>query len=65
MQSHPYEHRKPRRPLRLPRRTTPPPDRPAPPNLRVLLIAGLVLAAVFAALAVPYVIGYLLQLVSL
>jgi hypothetical protein len=65
MQPHPYEHRKPRRPLRLPRRTTPPPDRPAPPNLRVLLIAGLVLAAVFAALAVPYVIGYLLQLVSL
>jgi hypothetical protein len=65
MQPHLYEHRKPRRPLRLPRRTTPPPERPAPPNLRVLLIAGLVLAAVFTALAVPYVIGYLLQLVSL
>lgn len=64
MQPHPYEHHKPRRPLRLPRRTTPPPERPAPPNLRILLIVGLVLAAIFAALAVPYVIGYLLQLVS-
>jgi hypothetical protein len=64
MQPHPYEHQKPRRPLRLPRRTTPPPDRPAPPNLRILLIVGLVLAAAFAALAVPYVIGYLLQLAT-
>jgi hypothetical protein len=38
--------------------------RPAPPNLRYLLYVGLALAAVIAALAVPYIIGYLLQLVT-
>jgi len=61
---HPYEHRPPRRPLHLPRRTTPPPDRPAPPNLRYLAYVGLALTAVLVALAAPYVIGYLVQLVT-
>jgi hypothetical protein len=61
---HPYEHQAPRRPLRLPRRTTPPPDRPAPPNLRYLLYVGLALTAVLVALAIPYVIGYLFQAVT-
>lgn len=61
---HPYEHRAPQRPSRLSRRTTPPPKHPAPPNLRYLLYAGVALAAVMAALAVPYVIGYLVQLIS-
>lgn len=61
---HPYEHQPPRRPRGLARRITPPPERPGPPNLRLLLYAGLALAAVVVALAVPYVIGYLLQLVS-
>jgi hypothetical protein len=60
----PYEHRPPRRPLRLARRTTPPPFRPAPPNLRYLAYVGLGLSAVVVALAVPYVIGYLVQLIT-
>jgi hypothetical protein len=62
--THPYEHHRPRRPLHLPRRTTPPPDRPAPPNLRYLAYVGLALTAVLVALAAPYVIGYLVQLVT-
>jgi hypothetical protein len=61
---HPYEHRPPRRPLHLARRTTPPPDRPAPPNLRYLAYIGLALTAVLVALAAPYAIGYLIQLVT-
>lgn len=61
---HPYEHRPPRRPSHLARRTTPPPERPAPPNLRYLLYVGLALTAVVVALAVPYIIGYLIQVVT-
>jgi len=61
---HPYVHRPPRRPLRLPRRMTPPPERPAPPNLRYLAYVGLALTAVIVALAVPYIIGYLVELVT-
>jgi hypothetical protein len=61
---HSYEHQRPRRPSHLAHRTTPPPNRPAPPNLRYLLYVGLALTAVVVALAVPYIIGYLLQLVT-
>jgi len=61
---HPYEHQPPHRPSRLARRTTPPPVRPAPPNLRVLAYIGLALTAIVVALAMPYVIGYLIQLVT-
>lgn len=61
---HTYEHQPPRRPSHLARRTTPPPVRPAPPNLRYLLYVGLALTTVVVALAVPYIIGYLLQLVT-
>jgi hypothetical protein len=61
---HPYEHQPPHRPSRLARRTTPPPERPAPPNLRFLAYVGLALTAVVVALAVPYVIGYLIQAVT-
>ncbi|MBA3687407.1 MAG: hypothetical protein H0W81_01010 [Chloroflexi bacterium] len=61
---HAYEHQPPRRPSHLARRTTPPPQRPAPPNLRYLLYIGLALTTVVVALAVPYIIGYLLQLVT-
>ncbi len=60
-ESRPYEHRRPRRPRYLPRRTTPPPDRQAPPDMRYLLYAGIVLAAVMAALFVPYLVAYLWQ----
>ncbi len=46
--------------MRLPFRRTPPPDRPAPPSLRWLLYVGLALTAVLVALAVPYLVSYLL-----
>jgi len=58
---HPYEHRRPRRPRYLPRRTKPPPERQAPPDLRWMLFVGIALAAVVAALATPYFIGYLIE----
>jgi hypothetical protein len=58
---HPYEHRRPRRPRYLPRRTKPPPERQAPPDLRWMLFVGIALAAVVAALATPYLIGYLIE----
>ena len=61
---HTYEHQRPRRPSHLARRTTPPPERPAPPNLRYLAYVGLALTAVVVALSVPYVIGYLIQAVT-
>jgi hypothetical protein len=61
LKPHPYEHRRPRRPRYLPRRTQPPPERQAPPDLRWLIYVGIGLAAVLAALAAPYVIGYLLE----
>jgi hypothetical protein len=58
---HPYEHQRPRRPRILPKRLKPPPDRQDPPDLRWLLFVGIALAAVMAALAAPYLVGYLLQ----
>ncbi|MGH2455838.1 MAG: hypothetical protein ACRDHD_06230 [Candidatus Limnocylindria bacterium] len=61
LKPHPYQHRRPRRPRCLPRRTTPPPERQAPPDLRLLLYVGIALAAVLAALATPYLVGYLLE----
>lgn len=64
LEPHPYEHRAPRRPSRLARRTTPPPEHPAPPDLRWLLYIGLALTAVVVALAVPYVVSYLVQLIT-
>ena len=56
-----YEHRRPRRPSHLPRRLTPPPDRPGAPDLSLFLYAGLVLVLVLVILAVPYAIGYLFE----
>jgi hypothetical protein len=61
LKPHPYEHRRPRRPRYLPRRTKPPPERHEPPDLRLLIYVGVGLAAVMAALAAPYVVGYLLE----
>jgi hypothetical protein len=45
----------------LARRTEPPPVRQPPPDLRYLVYAGVILAAVFVALATPYLIAYVLQ----
>lgn len=59
-----YEHRRPRRPSRLPRRLSPPPDREPPPDLSLFLYAGIVLAVIVVLLLVPYLIGYLVNLMS-
>ena len=61
--SHPhrYEHRRPRRPSHLPKRLTPPPARNEPPDLTLFLYAGLVLAIVLVVLAIPYLVGYLFE----
>jgi hypothetical protein len=63
--SHPrkYEHRKPRRPSHLAKRLTPPPERSAPPDLSLFLYAGMVLAIILVIVAIPYIIGYLFEVV--
>lgn len=58
-----YEHRRPRRPSHLPKRLTPPPEREGPPDLSLFLYAGLVLALLLVIVAIPYVIGYLFEIV--
>ena len=58
-----YEHRRPRRPSHLPKPLTPPPERDGPPDLSRFLYAGLALALVLVILAIPYVIGYLFEVV--
>ena len=60
---HPYEHRTPHRPSHLPKRLTPPPARSEPPDLTLFLYAGIVLAVVLAIVAIPYVIGYLFEVI--
>jgi hypothetical protein len=64
LRRHTYQHQRPRRPRDLARRTQPPPARPAPPDLRYFFYAGMVLAAVLAALATPYLVVYLLQVIN-
>ena len=61
--SHPhrYEHRMPRRPPHLPKRLTPPPERREPPDLSLFIYAGVVLAVILAILAIPYLIGYVFE----
>ena len=56
-----YEHRPPKRPSRLPRRLTPPPNRQEPPDLSLFLYAGAALGLVLIIVALPYVIGYLFE----
>jgi hypothetical protein len=56
-----YEHRRPQRPSHLPKRLTPPPERERPPDLSLFLYAGMVLAIVLVIMAIPYVIGYLFE----
>jgi hypothetical protein len=62
-QPHKYEHQRPRRPAHLPKRLTPPPDRSEPPDLTLFLYAGVVLLIVLLVLAIPYVVGYLFEVV--
>ena len=59
-----YEHRRPRRPSRLPRRLTPPPIRPGTPDMRWFLYIGIGLAIVVAVLAIPYLIAYVVEVIS-
>jgi hypothetical protein len=65
--SHPkrYVHRRPRRPPHLPKRLTPPPERSEPPDLSLFLYAGIVLALILVIVAIPYVIGYLFEIIRL
>lgn len=58
-----YEHRRPQRPSHLPKRLTPPPERDGPPDLSLFLYAGLVLALILVILALPYVVGYLFEVI--
>lgn len=58
-----YEHRRPRRPSHLAKRLTPPPERSEPPNLSLFLYAGMVLALILVVVAIPYLIGYLFEVV--
>lgn len=60
---HKYEHRRPRRPSHLPKRLTPPPERAEPPDLSLFLYAGMVLLIILLVLAIPYLIGYLFEVV--
>ena len=65
LKPHVYEHQPPRRPLRLPRRLTPPPDHPAPPSLKVFAWVGLALGIILIVLALPYVAAYIMALAGL
>ena len=59
-----YEHQRPHRPSHLSRRLKPPPERKAPPDLSLFLYAGIALAVVVVVLLVPYLIGYLVNVMS-
>lgn len=63
-QPHKYEHHRPRRPSHLPKRLRPPPLRREPPDLSWFLYAGIVLALIVVIVAIPYMIGYLVELLS-
>ncbi len=64
LRQRPYEHRKPHRPARLRRRTTPPPPRADPPDLTLFLYAGLGLAVLVMLVAIPYLLQYVVTLLS-
>jgi hypothetical protein len=57
-----YEHHRPQRPSRLPKRLTPPPERVGPPDLSLFLYAGIVIAIVLVILAIPGVIRLLFEI---
>jgi hypothetical protein len=43
----------------------PPPTRAEPPDLTLFIYAGIVLALILVILAVPYLIGYLFEIIRL
>jgi hypothetical protein len=65
LKPHVYEHEPPRRPPRLARRLTPPPEHPSPPSLKVFAWVGLALGIVVIVLALPYLVAYLMALAGL
>ncbi|MFN2484081.1 MAG: hypothetical protein ABR509_03985 [Candidatus Limnocylindria bacterium] len=58
-----YHHEKPHRPSRLPRRLEPPPERQRF-DISWMIYIGIGLALVMAILIVPYLIAYLINLIS-
>ncbi len=58
-----YRHCRPRRPPRLPFRREPPPERQRF-DISWLIYVGIVLALVMALLTVPYVIAYVVEVIS-
>lgn len=64
MPSAKYEHQKPHRPAHLPRRLEAPPERGAPPDLTWFAYIGLALALVVVVLLVPYLLAYVVELLS-
>jgi len=58
-----YEHQRPHRPSHLPKRLTPPPERAGPPDLSLFLYAGIVIGIILVIVAIPYIIGYLFEVV--
>ena len=60
---HRYEHRRPRRPPHLPKRLTPPPERSQPPDLSLFLYVGMAIALILVVVAIPYIIGYLFEVI--
>lgn len=60
----PYRHQRPRRPSRLSFRREPPPERPGPPDMSWFLYAGILLAAIVVVVAIPYLITYIVELMS-
>ena len=58
-----YQHRPPRRPPRLSRRLEPPPERHTV-DISWMVYIGIGLAAIFALLAVPYIITYIVEFLT-
>ena len=58
-----YRHRRPRRPPRLPFRREPPPERQRF-DISWLIYLGVVLALIMALLTVPYLVAYIVQVIS-
>ena len=58
-----YKHEKPHRPANLPKRLEPPPERPRF-DISWMIYIGIALAVVMAILIVPYLIRYLVDVIS-